>query len=532
MISKWLYMGLAALVLVSLGISSSKDITADDIENEKPNLRAMNESDPAYWLVEGEALLNSGRYNESIAPFDKAIEIDSQYADAWNKKGIALFYGMLRYDESLECYDQAIKLDSSNPDYWYNKGNVLSYGLLRYEESLEYYDKAIALNSSNPIYWNFKGNVFHYLKRNDESLECYDKAISLNSSNPDYWFNKGNVLYAKGWANYGYALAGRAEYDEAIFNDAINAYDNAIKIDPKLVYAWNMKGTTLANQGKNDEAIDAFDEAIRINPHYASAWTGKGTALFMQGKYDAAIKAYDEAIKIDPTDEIALTNKGATLARVNGTDSRIQAESNLIDNDQAWFYSVCNTEEVMKDGDDEIDWIWEGDASQVVIELRQKVTKSLTASKGYEISPEYETIKDDYEAALALYIMNLDDLLDAIKTMNANGYVEGSRAMKKMVTAFAAMEYQRERVLDVCKEEPYSASQGQGNFITSISSMFPSFKTTEDVMKFFCLNNQALYRASSGGEITGLNLAEEILNNPNATLDLANEYGLTRYGGC
>jgi len=340
------------------------------------------------------------------------------------------------------------------------------------------------------------------------------------------------VLYAKGWANYGYALAGRAEYDEAFFNETINAYDMAIKIDPKLVFAWNMKGNTLAHQGKNDEAIDAFDEAIRINPHYASAWTGKGTALFTQGKYDAAIKAYDEAIKIDPTDDIALTNKDAALARVKGIDSRTQAKSNLIDNDASWFSSVCDTEEIMKDGNDEIDWIWDGDASQVAIELRKKVTKTLKTSKGYAISPEYETIKDDYEVALALYIMNLDDLLDAIETMNANGYIEGSRAMKKMVTAFTAMEYQRERVLDVCKEEPYSASQGQGNFITSISSMFPSFETTEDVMKFFCLNNQTIYRTSSGGEMTGANLAQEILDNPNTILDLANEYGLTRWGEC
>ena len=54
------------------------------------------------------------------------------------------------------------------------------------------------------------------------------------------------------------------------------------------------------DQGKYDEAIKAYDEAIRLDPKYADAWNNKGTALNNQGKYDEAIKAYDEAIRLDP----------------------------------------------------------------------------------------------------------------------------------------------------------------------------------------------------------------------------------------
>ena len=40
------------------------------------------------------------------------------------------------------------------------------------------------------------------------------------------------------------------------------------------------------SQGKYDEAIKAYDEAIKLDPQYAMAWYNKGNALDNQGKYD------------------------------------------------------------------------------------------------------------------------------------------------------------------------------------------------------------------------------------------------------
>jgi len=108
--------------------------------------------------------------------------------------------------------------------------------------------------------------------------------------------------------------------------------------------------------------------------------------------------------------------------------------------------------------------------------------------------------------------------------------------MEKMETAFHYMEYHREEVLDVCDEQPYNSSQDQGSFGLIA---FPPFETIEDVMKFFCLNNQSIYRTSPSGtsqvrEMNGTALAKEILDNPDSIsiLNIANEYGLTRWGSC
>jgi tetratricopeptide (TPR) repeat protein len=107
---------------------------------------------------------------------------------------------------------------------------------------------------------------------------------------------------AKDWCNNGVVLNNQGKYD-----DAINAFDEAIRLDPNDAKAWYNKGKTLNAQGKYDEAIQACDEAIWLDPKLVWAWYNKGIAFDNLGKYDDAIKAYDEAIRLDPN------NKGFAL---------------------------------------------------------------------------------------------------------------------------------------------------------------------------------------------------------------------------
>jgi len=52
---------------------------------------------------------------------------------------------------------------------------------------------------------------------------------------------------------------------------------------------WYNNGVDLYGQSKYDEAIKAYDEAIRLDPNLAMAWINKGSAFGSQGKYDEAI---------------------------------------------------------------------------------------------------------------------------------------------------------------------------------------------------------------------------------------------------
>lgn len=77
----------------------------------------------------------------------------------------------------------------------------------------------------------------------------------------------------------------------------------------KTAEEWNNKGYSLYESGRYEEAIAAYNEAIKIDPVFKAAWYNKGLALYKLGRYDEAVAAYDEVIRIDPNFKDVLANR-------------------------------------------------------------------------------------------------------------------------------------------------------------------------------------------------------------------------------
>jgi len=169
------------------------------------------------------------------------------------------------------------------------------------------------IEGKSVMVWFNKGFALHNLGRYDEALQAYNRAIEIDPQLAAAWNNKGIIL------------EGQGKYDEAI-----KAYDEVIRLDPNLAEAWHNKGVAFGKQSKYDEAIQAYDEAIRLNPNYANAWYNKGAALGKQGKYDEAIKAYDEVIRLDPNYAEPWNNKGNALYAQGKYDEAIKAYDEAI----------------------------------------------------------------------------------------------------------------------------------------------------------------------------------------------------------
>jgi len=103
------------------------------------------------------------------------------------------------------------------------------------------------------------------------------------------------------------------------YDDAITAYDEAIRLDPNYALTWYNKGNGLKNLGKYDEAIQACNKSIELDPNNAYAWDSKGEALRRQGKYKEAIQALDKAIELDPNLADAWNNKSKALKALGRT---------------------------------------------------------------------------------------------------------------------------------------------------------------------------------------------------------------------
>jgi tetratricopeptide (TPR) repeat protein len=113
---------------------------------------------------------------------------------------------------------------------------------------------------------------------------------------------------SKAWQEKGLVLFNLGKYEEAL-----QAFDQAIKLSPKNADNLNSKGVVLAQMGRYNEAIKCFDKAIGQKPSFIVPWLNKAKALGALGKYQEAIKACDKAIGLDPKYAMSWYSKGQIL---------------------------------------------------------------------------------------------------------------------------------------------------------------------------------------------------------------------------
>jgi protein O-mannosyl-transferase len=65
--------------------------------------------------------------------------------------------------------------------------------------------------------------------------------------------------------------------------------------------------------GRRDEAVVAFEEALRLDPDYAQAHNNLGALLQLAGQADAAVEHYRRAVALRPDNVESHTNLGQLL---------------------------------------------------------------------------------------------------------------------------------------------------------------------------------------------------------------------------
>jgi tetratricopeptide (TPR) repeat protein len=132
------------------------------------------------------------------------------------------------------------------------------------------------------------------------------------------------------------------EYNHKGDNDrAIGDYNEAIRLDPKLAFAYSNRGNAYSAKGDRDRAITDYTEAIRLDPKYAHAYNNRGDEYRRKGDNDRAITDLTEAIRLDPKYAQAYCNRGLVKRAqgdATGANTDIDKAKQLTPNIGSW----CN----------------------------------------------------------------------------------------------------------------------------------------------------------------------------------------------
>ena len=127
----------------------------------------------------------------------------------------------------------------------------------------------------------------------DQAIEDYERALRIRPKLAEAYVGGGIAFDAKG------------EYDRAVFD-----YNRAISIDPKSAEAYFRRGCALVKKQDFAAAVRDLERALDLRPNFAWAQYWRGTSLMKQGRYEAAVIAFTAALELDPGIAEAYGNRG------------------------------------------------------------------------------------------------------------------------------------------------------------------------------------------------------------------------------
>ncbi len=116
---------------------------------------------------------------------------------------------------------------------------------------------------------------------------------------------------------------GNSLLDKEDYPAAIQAFNEALRLDRKSVPAYIGRGTCLRMLDKFDEALADFNEALRLEPKNSEAHRGRGVVFGMKKDFGKAFAECDEAIRCDPNNGAAYRSRGGVHAEKGESDQAI-----------------------------------------------------------------------------------------------------------------------------------------------------------------------------------------------------------------
>lgn len=110
------------------------------------------------------------------------------------------------------------------------------------------------------------------------------------------------------WRGRAYAMAGDIDHGLA-------DVDQAIRLDPKDMFALGARGDLHLVQKDYQQAVADYNAAIALEPGSALPVVGRGIAYFATGNLDRAIADFDQANQMQPTLPDALYWRGLAKLR-------------------------------------------------------------------------------------------------------------------------------------------------------------------------------------------------------------------------
>ena len=110
-----------------------------------------------------------------------------------------------------------------------------------------------------------------------------------------------------------WTLLGISDFNEERYQEAVENFERALRIDPGYDYALFDLGRALVRTGRAEESIEALERFLELHPDDLDAWAAAGTAALMASDYPQAERRFRRLVNERPRDAGSWYNLGLAL---------------------------------------------------------------------------------------------------------------------------------------------------------------------------------------------------------------------------
>lgn len=187
----------------------------------------------------GDAYVRLNKPAEAQVAYDRAIQLSPKNVEALTNRG-ALFYQQKAFGPAMQDITLALQVNPDQPEALNNKALLLAHEN-RFADALPFVEHALRLQTGQPYYLNNKAYLLLMLNRDKEAFPLLQE--SHRRDNRNAWVHRNLGIYF---------------LHQKKFNEAINSFLQAERIDASVDQLYWYLGQTYAQSGDQTKACEAW----------------------------------------------------------------------------------------------------------------------------------------------------------------------------------------------------------------------------------------------------------------------------------
>jgi tetratricopeptide (TPR) repeat protein len=201
-----------------------------------------------------------------------------------------------KYEEAIADFTKAIDLNPANPDYFNNRGDAY-FKIWKFEFAEADFKNAIEISPNYALAHRNLGLTYSRIVEYDKAIIEFNKAIEIYPNYAEAYYNRGYVFFTV------------SEYDKAIAD-----YTKAIEIYPNYYIAHLQLGNTHFWKKEYDKAISVYFKAIELYSFDINAYCNLSDSFLQKGDHPNAWKFLKKATKLNPENSKCILMRAKILS--------------------------------------------------------------------------------------------------------------------------------------------------------------------------------------------------------------------------